>query len=125
MDELRGSTEFRSQRRDPLTGRQEMNKKTIPFDANSEVIRFNLNEAHEELTRILTQVTEGRCDPAEFIVGLAHCYHHLNTAWNSRGIDSLADPRLIEGFHDFREFPTDLTSRHYPDEFYSLGKDDE
>jgi hypothetical protein len=40
----------------------------------------------------------------EFLIAMRHSYHHLNTAWNSRGFSEAA---ADEDF-SWRRFPTDI-----------------
>jgi hypothetical protein len=63
-------------------------------------IAYNLEDAHEELTRIIELIRpDSEIDEDEFKVRMAHLYKHLNTAWNMRNmsgdeIDSANGERL-------------------------------
>ena len=49
-------------------------------------------------------------DAVTFKYQMAHLYHHVNSAWNTRRIRSLDDPILHEKFLEYAEHPTDLTA---------------
>jgi hypothetical protein len=52
---------------------------------NKEAILFHLREAKEELDRAIRDIeTNTSYDFDDFVVGMGHLYHHLNTAWNGR-----------------------------------------
>ena len=74
-------------------------------------ITWNLEDAQEELSRILEGVSPGKeIDEDEFRVRMAHLYSHLNTAWNVRNagagdIDSAGGDQL----NAWMCFPTDIS----------------
>ena len=73
-------------------------------------VAWNLEEAQEELTRILAAMKPGsEVDEAEFHVCMVHLYHHLNTAWNARNASSedTASPTQ-EQFDAWSRFLEDL-----------------
>jgi hypothetical protein len=80
---------------------------------NREWISCHLREGLEELTRTLASI-ESNPDYSEieFEIAMAHAYHHLNTAWNSRN----AVPEHValcseDDFYAWRAFPTDHAMR--------------
>ena len=73
-----------------------------------EPVCFHLREALEDLNRLVTEINAGEVEPEEFAVVMAHLYHHINSAWNSRSIRSLDDPILLEKFLELAQHPTDL-----------------
>jgi hypothetical protein len=77
---------------------------------NTEWVLFHLREVQEEIARTI-HLLESTPEDAdiEFEIGMAHLYHHLNTAWNSRHAepDHTANQSFDE-FYAWRKFPTDL-----------------
>ncbi len=77
---------------------------------NKEHLRFHLQEALEELSRTVAQCeNDPEFSEAEFLVGMQHLYHHLNTAWNTRNLGSERIEQATD--HDFNVwslFPNDL-----------------
>lgn len=52
---------------------------------NNDWLLFHLREARDELSRTVDELERGSdFDEGELRVALAHLYHHINTAWNSR-----------------------------------------
>ena len=52
---------------------------------NKEAILFHLHEAKDELDRTISELeTDTEYEFGDFIVGMGHLYHHLNTAWHGR-----------------------------------------
>jgi hypothetical protein len=77
---------------------------------NTDWVLFHLHEAQEELARTINLLeSTSEADEIEFEIGMAHLYHHLNTAWNSRqvGPEQTANHSSDE-FYAWRKFPTDL-----------------
>lgn len=76
---------------------------------NRQWISFHLEEAQEELVRILECLSNPDYDEVEYRVNMQHLFHHINTAWNAR---SVSDEQTAEGreedFHKHRKFPSDL-----------------
>jgi len=76
---------------------------------NREWIKFNLQEAVEELQRTIAELDSPQYDAAEYAVAMAHAYHHLNTAWNGReATPTEVEPGSDELFYRWRSFPTDI-----------------
>ncbi len=79
-------------------------------ELNREWVGWHLQQALEELQRTAQEIGEDEqyCE-AELRIALAHAYHHLNTAWNSRGA---GDARIAEGlptdFEAWQRMPTNL-----------------
>lgn len=72
---------------------------------------WNLGEAQEELSRLLDALRPGaEFDEAEFRVGMAHLFSHLNTAWNVRNASaSEIDAASGERINAWMCFPDDLS----------------
>jgi hypothetical protein len=70
----------------------------------------NLREAHEELSRTIAELESNpEYGEGEFYVAMAHTYHHLNTAWNSRAAkDDQMSCLGQEEFYAWRKFPVDI-----------------
>ena len=71
---------------------------------------YNLQDAHEELTKILELIKpNSEFDEEYFEVKMAHLYWHLNNAWNTRNISGeqleSADGKQM---NLWGEFPKDL-----------------
>ncbi len=77
---------------------------------NKEHLLFHLNEAREELEQTI-RACESDTDysEAELFVAMQHLYHHINTAWNARGLnrDRIAQA-TDQDFNNWGAFPTDL-----------------
>jgi hypothetical protein len=75
---------------------------------NKEAILFQLREAKEELDLTINDLeTDPEYEFGDFVVGMGHIYHHLNTAWNGR--DASRERHRDCARHDFddwRKFPT-------------------
>src|SRR5262245_8236873 len=55
----------------------------------------HLREAHEELSRTIGELeSDPEYGEGELYVAMAHLYHHLNTAWNSRAVREEERPLL-------------------------------
>jgi signal transduction histidine kinase len=76
----------------------------------SESVRFHLREALGDLRNLVQELEESEVDVEEFKSIMAHLYHHINSAWNSRSIEQLDDPRLTEQFYELALFPTDISA---------------
>lgn len=78
---------------------------------NLKYIRYNLEEAQEEIENIMTQLKRGEpYDQSQFYSSMQHLIHHINIAWNSRH----ASPVETENATDddlkrWGKFPTDIT----------------
>lgn len=77
---------------------------------NRDWVLFNLREAQEEIRRTIAEIERHPdYDFGEFIVAMAHAYHHLNTAWNARDeAQSAVEPCSRADFQRWRQFPVDL-----------------
>ena len=74
-------------------------------------IHWNLQEAQEEIARILRDLeASADYDETEFRIAMEHAYDHLNTAWNSRNEDHehIAN-HTEEQFYRWRAFPIDIS----------------
>lgn len=65
---------------------------------------MHFNEALEELTRIIQELSE--IDEEDLKVAVSHLYHHLNTGWNIRNFE--VDPDSDESFYELRRMPADI-----------------
>ena len=77
---------------------------------NKDHILFHLNEAIEQLSETISQLrTDTEITEGEYYVAMQHAYHHLNTAWNARGIASVRiENATDEDFNDWGSFPVDI-----------------
>lgn len=78
---------------------------------NKDWVLFHLREAQEELTDTIArfETNPGPSD-GEFLVAMAHVYHHLNTAWNSRNVHSKrAWASAEDDFYRWRKSPSDIS----------------
>ena len=77
---------------------------------NREWVLFHLREVEAELRRTIAEI-EATPDYGygEFSVAIAHAYHHLNTAWNSKDEnDAKVEASAEADFQRWRQFPTDI-----------------
>ena len=74
---------------------------------NKENIVFHLQEAKEELDRIISEFQRNpEYESAEYLVQMSHLYHHINTAWNSRDAsEKEVEECSEENFNKWRQFP--------------------
>lgn len=77
---------------------------------NKQVIRYNLEEAEEEIAVMLERLRRpDEYGEASFHASMQHLYHHLNTAWNARREPpeavAQASPVQLEAWN---RFPTDV-----------------
>ena len=77
---------------------------------NRDNVLFHLQEAAEELNKTVAQFKrDSEYSEAELLVAMQHLYHHLNTAWNSRAIDTTRLERATnQDFNKWGAFPADL-----------------
>ena len=55
---------------------------------NKDLITSNIEEAKEELERILSDLaSDPEYSEGEFQTALEHAYHHLNFAWHIRNVE--------------------------------------
>ena len=78
---------------------------------NRQWVLFHLlREAEAELRQTIAEI-EGTPDYGygEFSVAIAHAYHHLNTAWNSKDeSETRVEASEEADFFKWRQFPTDI-----------------
>jgi hypothetical protein len=77
---------------------------------NRDHVLFHLKEAAEELMRTIAQVEkEPDYTAGEFAIPMQHLYHHLNTAWNTRTLESRKiEMATDQDFNTWGMFPEDL-----------------
>jgi hypothetical protein len=77
---------------------------------NKPWVLFHLRQGRDELTRTIAKIeADPEYDYGEFSAAMAHLYHHLNTAWNSRDVsDEVTAAQTDEQFYQWRSFPTDM-----------------
>ena len=77
---------------------------------NKEWVLFHLKEALEEIESTIKDIeTDAEYDEPEYAVAMAHLYHHVNTAWNSRNSsDSDTEESNDSNFQKWRQFPIDV-----------------
>lgn len=77
---------------------------------NKDWVLFHLKEALGEIESTIKEIeSEPDYSDPEFSVAMAHLYHHVNTAWNSRQCSDQEVEESSEGnFSDWRQFPTDV-----------------
>jgi hypothetical protein len=73
-------------------------------------ITWNLEEAQEELSRILESIRPStEIDEAEFRTQMTHLFSHLNAAWNVRNMNaSDFDTAIGEQRIAWMRFPQDI-----------------
>ena len=77
------------------------------FPMNKQWVTFHLGEARDQITEILTNLTDDRdYSPADFLVQMAHTYHHLNTAWNTQNLsDDIVANHSMPQYYEWEKFP--------------------
>lgn len=77
---------------------------------NKEWLLSHLREANEELTQIINRVeSDPEFGDIELEIALTHMYHHVNTAWNARNVESERRFWISqEDFDVWRKFPSDI-----------------
>ena len=75
---------------------------------NKDYVLYNLIEAHKALGELIADVTsDPEYEYGNYVVDIAHVYHHLNTAWNARdATKAAADECSEEDFCRWRQFPS-------------------
>lgn len=74
---------------------------------NKEHVLFHLREAREELENMVREISsQPGFEFGEYVVGMSHLYHHINSAWNGRD----ATPEEVaectqENFDAWRQMP--------------------
>jgi hypothetical protein len=86
----------------------------IEIKLNATYIRYNLEEAHDEISHLLARFRHGtngtRLTYEEFYDSMQSLIHHVNVAWNAR----VASPEETQDpppptFEKWGRFPTDIT----------------
>jgi hypothetical protein len=74
---------------------------------NKDYVLYNLEHAHKALGKLIADMKSNRpYEYGEYVVDIAHVYHHLNTAWNARdATKTAADKCSEEDFFRWRQFP--------------------
>ena len=77
---------------------------------NKEWVLSNLRDAKEELDRTITEIeTDPGYEFGELSVAMAHIYHHVNSAWNSREASEQEVTECSEeSFSRWRQMPDDI-----------------
>ncbi len=77
---------------------------------NSDWLLFHLREAREELSRTIADLeSDSKLGEGELRVALAHLYHHVNTAWNSRNVGrDVIDTHSDADWASWGRFPADI-----------------
>lgn len=77
-------------------------------DISKSWIRFELQDAQEELTHIMDDLQNNSdYGAAEYQIAMAHLYHHINSAWNARHA-SMEDIESQEKYDEWEQFPKDI-----------------
>jgi len=76
---------------------------------NKEYVLYNLTHAVEALDKLIADMkSDADYDYGNYVVDIAHVYHHLNTAWNARdATKAAADECSEEDFYRWRQFPSE------------------
>jgi hypothetical protein len=77
---------------------------------NKDWVLFHLKEAKDEIENTIKEIeSQPDYDDPEFSVAIAHLYHHVNTAWNSRHCSNEeAEESSESNFERWRQFPTNV-----------------
>jgi hypothetical protein len=77
---------------------------------NKDYVLFNLQEAREELDRMIHALRQHPdYDSGELVVAMTHVYHHINTAWNARNVShERAEVCSERDFRLWRQFPLEI-----------------
>lgn len=77
---------------------------------NLKYIRYNLEEAQEEIENIMSQLKKGdQYSHAEFYSSIQHLIHHINIAWNARNTSWVdAENATEEDMNRWSQYPTDI-----------------
>jgi hypothetical protein len=82
-------------------------KRRRPFNRRN--ISFNIDEAIEELQKLLGKANDGTLKEEELQIGLLHAYHHLNFAWNTRRISKSEYSHQMQArFKQWGKYPSDI-----------------
>jgi hypothetical protein len=89
-------------------------KEEAEINLNTTYIRYNLEEARDEISELLGRLRNGtngtRLTYEEFYDSMQSLIHHVNVAWNARvePPEETLDPPS-EKFEKWGRFPTDIT----------------
>jgi hypothetical protein len=74
---------------------------------NKDYVRYNLSEAQKALGDLIADMkSDPEYDYGNYVVDVAHVYHHLNTASNARDATKGAvDECSKKDFYRWRQFP--------------------
>ena len=77
---------------------------------NVKYIRYNMEEALDEIENIMNQLKRGDgYSHAEFSSSIQHLYHHINIAWNSRETTwEETEQASEEQLRKWGEYPDDI-----------------
>ena len=77
---------------------------------NKDWVLFHLKEALEEIENTIKDIEKDlEYEYGDYSVAIAHLYHHINTAWNSRDYsEEEAEESSKNKFSEWRQFPTDI-----------------
>ena len=75
---------------------------------NKDYVLYNLEHAHKALAALIADMkSDPEYEYGNYIVDIAHVYHHVNTAWNARDASkAAADECSEEDFFRWRQFPS-------------------
>ena len=81
---------------------------------NKDIVKFNIEEAKEQLEEILNDIeTDLEFSDVEFQISLEHAYHHLNFAWNARNVEEKRAIKCSEkDYKEWSKFPIDELSEY-------------
>ena len=76
---------------------------------NKQWIAQHVEEARDQLTGILNDlIKDDDYSAADFMVAMAHAYHHLNTAWNTRNYaDEQVADQSMDDYYEWERFPAE------------------
>jgi len=77
---------------------------------NLELIFSNIQEAKDELEKLGKEIkADSEFDESQLGLSLAHAYHHINFAWNTRNqTDDECKKLKDDDFKRFSKFPVDI-----------------
>ncbi len=79
---------------------------------NWKIIAGDIKEAREQLEEIESRIAgTDRPSEGELLVMFEHAYHHLNVAWNARGISTKRYTNLTDmEFNKWSQYPKNISS---------------
>lgn len=77
---------------------------------NKNYVLWHLEEAQKAIREIVAEIkSDPDYDYGNYLVDIAHAYHHLNTAWNARDASEAAvEACTDDDWYRWRQFPTDI-----------------